>query len=602
MTVKINGRDRQITRAEGIQRVMAKLVTMRVQELARDHHITELGRKVDLTMNHQWDQIYREDNPHLTIIAAAQSGKTLYNIIKMIAQASLGLAVGLVMPKDEKVTELVRGKLDPTIKNTPFYSALVAMSGGNDAVKYKTFGQYGRLHLVSCNSESELTSFTADCMHIDEYDFCDRNNLAMYPYRMNQSKYKLVDQICTPTVPGTVAKAGQSRVDNIHSEFLFGTQNRYHTTCPHCALRQVLDWYKNVIRAAHDESGRIITFDVRDKDYQPGTGTDLRVCCANSKCERPFDRTARGIWIPGRPHAARASYWVNPLASIVGGSLESYLNSFQISLGNPSKMQNFHNMGLAMVFAGGAAQFTEELFRKCTERGHYMLQSSDGPCTMGIDVNRPWFDVQISKWLRDRTQIKVHVAKVQGEEQLYALMQRFNVTKAVIDNDPEASVSARIQQKAWENLRIRVVRCRYSTHDMPELLTVSEPGENPVIDPPMLVTVNRTIAIDGVYETMQRQMVKWFESWRTELDEALYHEFTNPVRKLVQHEGMRPRYIWAGDPDHQLHASVYDWLTSEIPNLSIWHDLSNITPAVTEVTHSMPTNTGAWTDEPLVLI
>ena len=81
----------------------------------------------------------------------------------------------------------MHGKLNPTIRGTALYEQLVDDAGGHDTVGFKQFGDYGKLYIVTANSENELTSFSADAMHIDERDFCNRQNLPMYTSRMNWS-------------------------------------------------------------------------------------------------------------------------------------------------------------------------------------------------------------------------------------------------------------------------------------------------------------------------------------------------------------------------------------------------------------------------------
>jgi hypothetical protein len=582
--VRVNGAvvPVEISRAELVRRAMSTSITKQVLNLVHNHHVTEAGRRVKL--EHQWKQIYADPSTDMRIIAAAQRGKTLYQLVKTFAQLSLGMSVGWVMPKENKVLELVHGKLNLTIKNTPLYQEMMQVSAGNDTVKFKTFGRYGKLYIVTANSPTELTSFSSDAMHVDERDFCNRVNLPMYTSRMNASPYKLTDEISTPTVEGTKAAVGQRGVDNIHSEFLHGDQHRYFSTCPHCGHTQILDWFENVVKVAADESGRVIDFQVRDQDWSPGSMNDIRTCCARAKCGRPFNRLAPGQWTSLGGRARLRTYWVEPLALSMGPTLEQMLDTFRKSLGNPTKMQTFMNMDLGRPYAGGMARFSTDLFERCEDRNLGMLESCDGPCTMGIDVNRPWLDVQISKWVEGR-QIKIHVAKVQGGVvEVLRLMERFKVVGAVIDTHPETKFAVQLQADAMEKLKVPVVRCKYASTEQGKPIVISEQGEGP-LDPPRLITVQRTFAIDSVYETMQTKQVVWFRNWRGALNGALVDETCNPVRKLVINDAGNERFVWEGQPDHQLHASVYDWLAGEILEMRTVRDYSDVMPLVSDVVH-----------------
>ena len=580
--IRKGGRVFEVPRSQLVRQAMASAVSQRVMELVNGIHRNEMDRPV--TLEHQWERVYADPSPDMRIIAAAQRGKTLLELVKTMAQVSLGLAVGWVMPKENKVTELVNGKLKATIENTPFYQELQANSPGSDSTRFKTFGKTGRLYIVTANSANELVSFSADAMHIDERDFCNKQNLPMYPARMNFSPYKFTDEISTPTVDGTETRVGQVGIDNIHSEFLAGDQHRYFSTCPHCGQDQILDWYENVVKVKQDESGRIIGFDVRDLDWSDGSARDIRVCCKS--CQRPFDRLAPGEWRAMNPGSRIRSYWMEALNSAVGMSLSALLQDFTRALGNPSKMQTFHNMMLGRTYSGGSMRFTDAMFQACVENGHRMLQRSDGPCTIGIDVNRPWLDVQISKWA-DGKQIKVFAEKLQGGvDELIALCERFGVVGGVIDNQPEVKFSMQVQEAAKAKLGIPIVRCKYATNEQGRAVIISESGDDPENDPPRLITVNRTFAIDTVYESMATGTLVWFEEFRGAIEGALVSEMTNPVRMLTVSDAGIERFTWAGQPDHQLHAAVYDWLAGDQLEMNVVRDYSEIGPFISHLLHT----------------
>lgn len=575
---KLPGMDAEIEleHRELVRRAMAAQVARRVMELVDHHHVTESGRRIKL--DEQWRDVYADPSPDVRIMAPAQRGKTLYEIVKTFSRMSLGLACGWVMPKYGKIQELVRGKLDPTIRNTPFYRD--NMKGG-DTMQFKEFGDYGRLYLVTSNSESELTSFSADCMTIDERDFCNNVMLPMYPSRMNASPYKLTDEISTPTVEGTLASRGARGVDNIHSEFLKGDQRRWWTSCNNCGHEQIIDWYKHVVDIKTDQGGRIMDFAVRDVQWEPGGPMDIRPVC--EACRRPMDRLGPGRWRSSNPGKMTRSYWIEALATVMGPTLAQMHAKFTDAIGNPSKMQQFHNMDLGRPYAGGIMRFTDDLFKLC-EGGYRMLERCDGPCTIGIDVNRPWLDVQISKWV-DGKQIKVYAGKIDGDEETICdLIKRFGVTGGVMDTHPEQKFSQKVQAVAMERHRVPIVRCKYATNEQGKMIVVSEAGETK-LDAPRLITVNRTVCIDSVYETMQTASVQWFDNWREACNGDLPDEFRNPVRKLVTNEAGNHRFVWAGEPDHQLHAAVYDWLAGEVLGMKVKLDYSKITPVVSTVVH-----------------
>lgn len=565
----------QISRKELVRRVMAKSIAKQVLNLAHKHHVTEKGQRIRL--DPQWRQIYADPSTDQRIISAAQRGKTLYQIVKTLAQLSLGLKVGWVMPKDNKVQELVHAKLDPTIKNTPLYRELQRLSEGHDTVRLKTFGPFATLHIVTCNSKDELTSFSADCMHIDERDFCNRMFLPMYPSRMNFSSYKLTDEISTPTVEGSLSS------DNIHSEFLSGDQHRYFTTCPHCQTEQILDWFDNVVDSRYDDSGRIVEFNVRDQDWSEGGAQDIRVCCRNPQCKRPFDRTIAGRWAALQPDRILRTYWVEALASEIGPSLATLLTTFRRSLGNPTRMQQFMNMDLGRPYAGGVMRFDHRMFERACDHTRSMATSSERPTTIGIDVNVPWFDVQISQWEGSR-QIKIFAAKLESKDQIIALVDRFNIVGGCIDNQPETRLAIKLQEDIQAKTGAAIVRCKYATNDQALEMTITEKGENE-FDPPRLITVNRTVAIDALYEAMLGGQVRWFDGWKHAIQGEMFKEFNTPVRALEIGEDGNERYVWKNKPDHQMHAAVFDRIAGEVLGMAAPRDYSDVLPAVNSISH-----------------
>jgi len=568
-----------------VRRAMAAQVARRTMHLALNVHITDKGQPI--VLDPQWEQIYADPSPDMRIIAPAQRGKTTYEIVKTLAQCSLGLAVGWVMPKHAKVIELVNGKLNPTIKNTPYYQELQEIADATDATSFKRFGPHGKLYIVTANSEDELTSFTADCMHIDERDFCNRTNLPMYPKRMNASDYKLSDEISTPTVEGSELNAGAPGNDNIHAEFLAGDQHRYFHDCEHCGERQIIDWYDNVVITRIDDSGRIMTFDVRDKDWSPGSPRDIRPCCRYPKCGRPMNRFAPGLWIPQRPGRKIRSYWTEALSTRIGPTMDTLIDTFSKSLGNPSKLQQFNNMDLGRPFSGGTLRINRKMFERCTAKGRRMVSSSEQPTTIGIDVNRPWLDYQISRW-DDGKQIKVHAGRLAGGvDEVIQVLKRFRVVGGVIDHQPEAKFAMSVQEAAMAELKIPIVRCKYATNDQHKMVVVSEAGDGR-LDPPRLITVHRTVAIDTIYEWHLTNQIEWFEDWTVAVDGRLFDEMSRPVRKLVINDQGNERFTWEGIPDHQLHAAVYDMLAGLVLGFDTVLDYSEIRPMMNVYTESAP--------------
>lgn len=610
ITVKVGDRVMQVRRDDLTRLAMGRQLAMRVQWLVFNVHRTDKGKPVDLNRNPQWKQIYADPSPDVVIVASAQVGKSLNGTLRIFAAADLGLETGWVLPTDPKRNEFVHNRIERTIENTPYYKERISSAGGSDSTHEKHYramdGSVTAMHFATSASPNELIAFSADFMGIDERDRCDRNNLALAPSRMFQSPYRLTYECSTPTTPGYEANyPGEVVPDNIESRLFAGDYQRMHIPCSNCGWMQVPEWYKHFINVKTDDAGRVLSFDVLDKDWSPGSPQDVRPVC--EKCSRPFERlTQHGRWIPKKPGAAIRSYWVNRLLSDVGESLSTIIDKYGKALNNPSLMQQIHNMDLGISYAGGFVGFRQELFARCCEPDPYsMLSSYDGEmATAGIDVNVPYFDVQISKWLPNDIcpQRKIHVCKVQGLDNLYALLRRFRVRFAVIDQQPELNLAELIQKEAPTKAGCHVTRAKYSTHGAVEPITISATGENPG-DPPLVVTLDRTATIDNLYQTMLNRKVRWFTNFRDVIEGAMMGEMCRPVRTLVIGDGGAERWSWEGKPDHQLHAANYDLIAGRIGGMFLVR-YSGVVILATDYTHrpkQRPLSPGGPPEKVLIL-
>lgn len=570
ITVKLeSGELLRIRRDHAIRISMARQLASMIMSLATEVHRTDKGQKIDLDGNPQWKEVYACASPDIRIASSAQVGKTLYGTCRMFAGANLGLEGAWVSPTDPKRNEYVHNRVERTIQNTDLYGERIAAAGGSNSTHEKQYragdGSLTAMHFVTSNSPKEMISFSADHMCIDERDFSDRSNLHMYPARMNRSPYRLTYECSTPTLPGEDAELvhGREPVDNIMTQVMTGDYRNWHTMCQHCGTEQVLDWYKHMVKVDLDDAGRILRYDVCDRGWSPGSPVDLRAVCQH--CHRPMDRLGPGRWVKRNPGRQIHSFHLNRLASSVGDPMDKLLKRFAEGIGNPSKMQQFHNMDLGVPFAGGHMGFRDWMFTACSaDSAHAMLTDYVGPATAGIDVNVPFFDVQISRWEawnQSAPQVKLYAGKVQGRQNLYALLKRFGVVVAMIDQQPELNLAVEIQEEAPFKIGCEIIRAHYSTHGLKSAWIASE-GPNRPMGPPRLVTLDRTATLDALYASVLNRRVQWFRNFREAINGEMLAEMSRPVRQVVQTDDGE-RFAWVGKPDHQMHAANLDRMAGE---------------------------------------
>lgn len=573
------GRVVEISRKDALRLAMGHQLARRIQELVATVHRNEKGDPIDLMINPQWGEIYADGNPDMDIVSPAQFGKSIYMILRLLAGGTLGLSSAMILPTDDARNRMVKEKVDPIIECVPYYAEQMLGSTGTGSVRLKRFGKGAdarTLYFINSESQKECIAFTTDVLNVDEYDFCNRGNVGVLPARMNRSEFRLRLNTSTPTLPGDApgSTSAADKSDNICTNALHGTDKHYMTCCPHCDFVQELVWEQNVVKENVDENGRLVSFEVLDQDFNPDSHVDLKVCCANPKCKRPFDRArAKARWIARRPQAKSSSYWINRLNSPLGDPLKTLLlgnDQYAMSIGNPTKMQAFYNMNMGRAFAAGHMRFTEDLFRRCIVKGWRMRQTFGGPVAVGIDVNQPYFDIQADYWFQEPLhgkfeRIKVFAGKVAGEENVYPLVEGLGAACVCIDQQPELNTAYRMKEE-FEKRGIYCILAKASTHPLSKLIIESTPGDTPMA-PPQQVTFDRVAGIDDVYSDMQRMKLGWFEEWAEAIDGRLKTEFTKPVRAISRTDEGDERYTWIGKPDHQLSACVLAKLAGTLGNL-----------------------------------
>lgn len=561
MLIRIKGVPRwvDLSRKELLRISMAQQVADTVMHLLKTVHRTEKGEKVDLTGSHQWHEIWADACPDLRVMSSAQVGKTFYGIVRQFASAELGLNHGFIMPTDDARNRFVKEKVNPTIEAVSHYMERMRGSTGVGSVRLKKYRHAtgeATLFYPGCNSGHDMRSFSADSMNVDEYDHCPRDNLALYPKRMNYSPFALTYETSTPTMAGDSESVPASeRADNIHTRVLAGTDKHYKIDCEHCGVVQELEWAKHFVDEDLDSAGRLIGFKVRDPIYDATGARDVHPVCL--KCGKPMDRLRKGVWIPNNPGSKISSYTYNRLNSGIGRSMRELLDTYEKAIGNPTLMQIFWNYDIGRPFLNGNVKFTEDLFKRCMIPGFSCPERSDGPASCGIDVNVPFFDVQAAEYPANQTyrQRVTWAGKIQGEEALIARVRAMGTRFVCVDQQPELNTALRLQAEFIKH-GIWCTLVRYSSHPATKMITVSLAGEREY-DPPLQVTVDRTACIDAHYTDMLMGAIGLPCNWSSLQDGRVKNEYLKPVRATVKNlETGIETPSWVGKPDHSVHAGV----------------------------------------------
>ncbi len=525
---------------------MAMLRRDRRIQFATKYHRNVRGEPLQFRDFFYMFDILSDPSPNVVIMSSVQTGKTEGFIASLMADTSLGLSCFYVLPTQDTRNVFVPNRIDRLFEMVPHYKHLAETSTGDaDSVLLKHIGK-GSVRFASSNAHAEFKEFPADVLYVDEYDICDPEGLAFAFDRTKASPYRFTQYLANPTYPGTEFR------QNIDWLFQNSDAKRVHYKCSECGLVQWLDWKYNVVKPVHQ--GRVVV------GYEPilKVGREVKVVC--QKCGEPIDRSGDVVgWVPtGDKDHSVSGYQITRLNNPTDDVTELY-DRFAMAVANETKMRVFYNSDMGVPYEGGVGnKLNADLVGNCCG-GYDMPSSVRGPCTMGVDVGAT-LDVRISDYVTVEgrsVRRMVHVAKCAEIDEVIALGRRFKVAVAVIDAAPETRLSLNFQKRA----PFRVWRCQYKPNEGKNVRSLTWNGNEGPNGEERYVSVDRTEAMDSVFQAYVRGDVLEPNGFETALGGKYLRELCAPVRD----KDADGRPYWIKTVDHQFHAHVYDWVASQDP-------------------------------------
>jgi len=560
MPTKVMTQDEVAEKRKLIRLLAAKNVAKRRILFATRHHRDTRGRPLNFEYRRYLKLPYADPSPDITMRVPVQIGKTEWQVCDSLACASLGMSVFSVQPKFELRGVHVAERFDRLIASSPYYLQQVKKRhGARDSTTLKHFGT-GSLRFVGSRVESDMIGYPADVLEIDELDRCDLSILVLAEDRLQESDYKLVRRTSTPTLPGSPA------LRNIDFFYQISDQKRWFVPCPACGFEQEIRWDTHLVDIERDAEGRIVSLRLKDDDWTEGKWRrrELRIKLPCVKCGAPLDRLASGRWIPQRPEVKERSGYTMSRLIAVTTEVEHVWLELEKSIGNPAAMQRVVNSFFGEPYTGIGDRFSLDLLDDATKVLTPYTAPVDpskiapGGCTMGIDVNRPYFDIRISDYPYERqskpVRRLVYAAKVKTEAELRELMKRYNVRTCCVDAEPEARWAIHFQRTApcavWrvqyrhgsEGLIVRAMDVDYKKG---------------------LITVDRTIALDELLSQYAQSRVAIPVNYRNLCGGQFAREMSSAVR-VLEMEGGVERYIWNTTNCHALHVDNYDHIAEQV--------------------------------------
>ncbi len=474
--------------------------------------------------------ILQDKSPRQVFIKGAQMGiseclvlKTLHGMIHGVyRQGALYL-----FPTRDDVGDFSQTRFDPLIETNPFIGKYVQ---GTDRKNVKKIHN-GYLYLRGARStksiggkksSSSLKSVPVDRIVFDELDEIDKAMVILAEERVSHSSIRdihgtgHIDYLGTPTIP-------DYGVDRLYQK---SDQRVWMLKCQGCGKETCLELeFPNCLK--------------RDIN-----GVVKRVCVHCGHEVYPAD----GRWIARHPQrsAELVGWWISQLNSIYV-SPTKILDSYEDPPnGDLSEIMN-SKLGRAYIPAENRLD-PSEVYSCCGTDS--MLIKHDGPTCMGVDVGKVLHVVIGERKTRETLKI-VKTCRVDSFNDLYDLINKFNVRSTVIDLRPETRKVREFQRHAHSS----VFGCEY---------VETKTGMIQWDDKNLVIKCNRTEVCDASHELVMGFGKLILPRVNAELEEFV-KEVCN-IAKVLEEKGDTGQQVFRYrklGPDHYRHALNYCLLASE---------------------------------------
>jgi hypothetical protein len=462
--------------------------------------------------------IYDDTSPHVVLSKASQVGGTTWAILRTFHACLSGLNVMYFFPTKTDVLEFSKSRVGPLVADNPFLQKELR---DTDAAGLKRIGD-AHLYLRGMQSDVGMKSVPADMVVFDELDEASPDAKSVAKERLSHSDYRRLIELSNPSIPGY----------GIDEAYLESDQRHWTLRCPQCGEWTALD---KAFPTKLGEEVRII--------LQRGDGTFYRAC---PYCEAELDLTI-GEWVADFPDRTTHGYRISQLFSSKidpGEILHEYLKTY-----NPER---FYTLKIGIPWVDVENKLSpHQVLALCGDQG--LLERSDRSCTMGVDTGKT-LHVVISRRKDPRGESIareiVFIGAVQAYEELDSLVERFKVSRCVIDAMPEIHATREFAQRHSG----RVWLCYFSE---------SQKGSVKWDREQHIVQANRTEALDSAKKGIRDAAVVLPR--RIPLLEEFAVHLASDAKQLIENEetGAKSyRYIRTG-VNHYSFAFTYDWLASE---------------------------------------
>ncbi len=313
--------------------------------IAQNSLKTSSGKPFDLRSHLFLFDILADDFPKQVWLKAPQVGGTEAALFKAIYKAKKhNMNVIYVMPSQDDVRGLVKGKLNPLIDNNP---VIKSYCQDTDTVDLKRIGDSNFYFKGTMTGRAAL-SISGDWILCDEEDRADQSVVQQFTSRLEFSKYQWELHFSNPSTVGNGVSNYWEKSDKRH----------WFITCPHCESKQYLSWPESVDIEREIYVCKKCNGELGDEDRRKGSWHPMKV---------PYEPEYHGYWI-----SLLMCPWV-PAKRVV------YLHKNKTE-------EYFYNFVLGLPYTASDAKVTEEtILQNLTTR----VNTQTGPIVIGVDPGLP---------------------------------------------------------------------------------------------------------------------------------------------------------------------------------------------------------------------
>lgn len=462
--------------------------------------------------------IYDDSAPHIVLSKAAQIGGTTFAILRSIHACRCGLNVIYYFPTKTDVLDFSKSRVKPLLEENPTLSRLVS---DTDTAGLKRIGS-AYLYLRGMLSTVGLKSAPADMLVFDELDEATPEAKSLARERLAHSDYKRIIELSNPSLPEY----------GIDEAYRASDQRHWTLKCLACGAWTALE------REFPLKLGQEVRIILPRED-----GSFYRACV---KCgaELYLDQ---GEWVADYPDRPIRGYRISQLFSskVDPGEILREYRSTRFP-------DRFYNLKIGVPWADLERRVdVASVLALCSDIPMLEKAEGEGDFIMGVDTGRD-LHVVILRDDPDDPNLEhlVHLAVCQTFAELDELMERFRVTRCVIDALPEThptrAFAARHRGRVFMNFFLESQRgaLRWDHHTQ----TVQE---------------NRTEALDASRAAVRERKVVLPR--RTPIVELFAEHMSHDAKVLEEDEetGVKTyRYVLAGGEDHFSLAFTYAYLVA----------------------------------------